>query len=85
MSKDLAPWQVRGLDPTDPRFYPSLVGHNAVVDYAAASRGVKTTASRIKRATESGELAYSIVSGKRAYAPADVDSFLLGLRKSVSA
>lgn len=75
----------RDLAPTDPRLYPSLVGHQAVVDYAAASRGVRTTASRIKRATESGELAYSIVSGKRAYAPSDVDEFLLSLRKAVSA
>lgn len=70
----------RQVDPRDPYYHPTHVGHAAAAEQCGR-RGVKTTPSRIKRATEAGDLAYSIVSGKRAYSEADLDDWLLSLRK----
>lgn len=70
----------RDIDPRDPYYHPTHVGHAAAAEHCGR-RGVKTTPSRIKRATEAGELAYSIVSGKRAYSEFDLDTWLLSLRK----
>ncbi|CAN5578127.1 hypothetical protein BH09ACT7_BH09ACT7_16120 [soil metagenome] len=85
MSKDDRPqWQRQGLDPRDPYFKPTYVGMQAAVDKFAED-GVPMTISRIKRATESSELSYSILSGKRAYSGHDLDQWLLTLRRSADA
>lgn len=75
-------WQQRGIDANDPRNYPVHIGIDAVIRYAAEQRKVPLTRSRVKTATETGQLAYPLVSGRRAYSENDIDAFLLGLRKS---
>lgn len=65
--------------------YPSLVKGDGVVAYCRERWGVEVNPFLVKRAAESGKLPYSIISARRCFAPADVDAWLLSLRKSVPA
>lgn len=69
--------------PTDDDF-PSIVQHKGVVEYCRERRNVIVTEFLAKRAAESKppKLPYSIVSGRRCFAPSDVDAWLLSLKKS---
>lgn len=75
------PWQKPGIAPRDEDF-PSIVQHRGVVAYCRERRNVLVTEFLVKRAAESGKLPYSIVSAKRCFAPAEIDAWLLSLKKS---
>jgi hypothetical protein len=71
-------------DPADSRHYPSLSQLGGVVDYAA-SKNVTISENFALRAVKAKQLPYSIICGKRAFAPADVDEWLLSLRRNPAA
>ncbi|VEG57129.1 Uncharacterised protein [Mycolicibacterium aurum] len=77
----MEPWQLPGVNPDDPGYYPSLVMGAAVVTYAADVRNVTITKQLVKRAAESGKLPYSLISGRRCFSPRDVDNWLLSNRR----
>jgi len=88
MSQDnRPPWAREGLDPADRRCWPTHIGMDAAAAYLSQD-GVPVAMSAIKRASESGDLPYSIVGRKRAYSSHDLETWLLSLRrggKAVSA
>ncbi len=71
----------RKVDPRDPYYHANVEMHSGVVDWALKNRQVRLAVAAVKKASETGELAYSLIGGKRCYAASDIDDWLLGRRK----
>lgn len=73
------------VDLRDAYYRPTHVGLDNAAKWVVEKRNVPMNAHYLKRACESGRLAYSIISGKRCFSESDLDDLLVSLRREVSA
>ena len=64
--------------------HPTLVGAQAVIDFAREELGVTLTKSMIRHATEGRRIQVFKLSARNAYAPAGVVRFVQSLARPVS-
>ncbi len=63
---------------------PSLCGYEQVCQFAERHFNVRVTPRYVREATERRALASSLIARRCHYAPADVESWLLSLRREVT-